>query len=694
MALLFFDLSLLPSSNANSRLLAAARALELGYAAVALDHPHRGLLADADRCRTAPFPVISSLPLPSSAALHRSRNGSPTDEPFRQYTRITLSLDSPAAAASALAPSAARLLRTYDVVAARPLSQAALDHLCQSATELDVISIDFSHKLPFRLKLPMIKLALQRGIHFEIAYSPLIDDISSRRQVLAEAKLLVDWTKGKNLIISSAARNANEIRGPYDVINLCAFLLGLSTQRAKAAMSVNCRSLLSKAMRKKYFYKETIKIDRLLPNELLDSTKYKLSDWIGWDPISSKGDLQSLEKNLEHSPSKDELLGSPINCSTKVLHKKLHDADVSLFTERLEQSTGDSEMPVETQEETLQAHGIEADIAASHTSLDKSENNEMVMDHNAQAFVVSSVDRKCIDEHAELTLDAMELDATELCTLNHIAGDSDPLSSDVKLACSSLPQGMALSDPMLEDKGRDQASDILDYARADATYGTSCTSGEMEDQAPLDHKILSCSDVSLENKGLDKPDDIPVHSKDHRSTAESVGCSPGGGDDETPLNPAVLLSTDIWKDIVPPIQQVMESKIEQNVDESIEHATIYKVEPVDIIARGMISVENTVNSQEISSAAFVCDKGSIDGTRENCDMKEQNAKKPNACLNIDAKIHGPPVNFPCAVSKVEVSTAISEKRRKNCPSYIPFLGFLKRVPFKKKLCKVVSKRKS
>uniref|UniRef100_A0ACD5WQQ2 Uncharacterized protein n=1 Tax=Avena sativa TaxID=4498 RepID=A0ACD5WQQ2_AVESA len=291
MALLFFDLSLLPSSNPNSRLLAAARALELGYAAVALDHPHRGLLADADRCRTAPFPVLSSLPLPSSASLHRSRNGSPTYEPFRQYTRITLSLDSIAAAASALAPSAARLLRTYDIVAVRPLNQATLDYLCQFATEMDVISIDFSHKLPFRLKLAMVKLALQRGIHFEIAYSPLIDDVNSRRQVLAEAKLLVDWTKGKNLIISSAAHNANEIRGPYDVINLCAYLLGLSTHRAKAAMSVNCRSLISKATRKKYFYKETIKIDTLLPDEQLDSTKYKLGDWIGRDPSSFIGDL-------------------------------------------------------------------------------------------------------------------------------------------------------------------------------------------------------------------------------------------------------------------------------------------------------------------------------------------------------------------------------------------------------------------
>ncbi|KAG8089330.1 hypothetical protein GUJ93_ZPchr0011g27685 [Zizania palustris] len=241
----FFDLSLLPDDSSSSntststRLLAAAaaRALDLGYSAVALDHPHRGLLNDS---HSAPG-IASSLPRPPSSSLHQHRRS----HPFQQFTRVTLSLDSAAACASALAPSAARLLRTYDIVAARPLTQAAFDHLCQAAFDhLDIVSIDFSHKLPFRLKLPMLKLALQRGLYFEIAYSPLITDPTSRRQLITQAKLLVDWTKGKNLIISSAAHTAAEIRGPYDVANLCAYLLGLSTHRAKAAISINCRFTL------------------------------------------------------------------------------------------------------------------------------------------------------------------------------------------------------------------------------------------------------------------------------------------------------------------------------------------------------------------------------------------------------------------------------------------------------------------
>jgi len=55
-------------------------------------------------------------------------------------------------------------------------------------------------------------------------------------------QLLVDWTRGKNLFISSSASGINDIRGPYDVANLSSFLLGLSKERAKAAISGNCRS--------------------------------------------------------------------------------------------------------------------------------------------------------------------------------------------------------------------------------------------------------------------------------------------------------------------------------------------------------------------------------------------------------------------------------------------------------------------
>jgi ribonuclease P/MRP protein subunit RPP1 len=50
----------------------------------------------------------------------------------------------------------------------------------------------------------------------------------------------VDWTRGKNLVFTSAASSVNDFRGPYDVANLSS-LFGLSMERAKTAISKNCR---------------------------------------------------------------------------------------------------------------------------------------------------------------------------------------------------------------------------------------------------------------------------------------------------------------------------------------------------------------------------------------------------------------------------------------------------------------------
>lgn len=181
-------------------------------------------------------------------------------------------------------------------MAARPVNQMAFDQACK-ASEVDIISLDFSQKLPFRLKLPMVQAAIKRGVHFEISYSHLIVDGHARRQILSEAKMLGEWTRGKNLIISGSVASFNEVRGPHDVANLSTILLGLSMERAKAAISKNCRSLVANALRKKdCYFKEAIKIERILPEENMVSQGNWFKDWNDWDPISSGvNDLPSLD---------------------------------------------------------------------------------------------------------------------------------------------------------------------------------------------------------------------------------------------------------------------------------------------------------------------------------------------------------------------------------------------------------------
>ncbi|XP_022008688.1 protein GAMETOPHYTE DEFECTIVE 1 isoform X2 [Helianthus annuus] len=295
----FFDLNIpytespnqTSTNNKSTRLKLAVKAMELGYTGVAYNRTITGVMSKDDHCSIFLFPLSSVLKLSPSISsavnLHRRLLNVPTTAPFRQYTRLTFVVDSEAK--GSCLNSGNPVIKSYDIVAVRPLSQDVFDKACKSY-EVDIIAIDFSANR-FQLRQPLIKAAIERGVYFEITYSGLLVDAPLRRQIISNAKLLVDWTRGKNVIFSSAAASVTEFRGPYDVANL-ACLLGFSMERAKASLSKTCRSLLENSLRKKKFYKEAIRV------ELISSTEDdSMDDWLKWDPISSdevNGNLETL----------------------------------------------------------------------------------------------------------------------------------------------------------------------------------------------------------------------------------------------------------------------------------------------------------------------------------------------------------------------------------------------------------------
>ncbi|XP_014877462.1 ribonuclease P protein subunit p30 isoform X3 [Poecilia latipinna] len=62
--------------------------------------------------------------------------------------------------------------------------------------------------------------AIDRGVVFEVSYASALRDSTMRRYTIANAVCLMESCKGKNVIVSSAAEKALELRGPYDIINL------------------------------------------------------------------------------------------------------------------------------------------------------------------------------------------------------------------------------------------------------------------------------------------------------------------------------------------------------------------------------------------------------------------------------------------------------------------------------------------
>ncbi|XP_065263628.1 ribonuclease P protein subunit p30 isoform X2 [Emys orbicularis] len=133
-------------------------------------------------------------------------------------------------------------IRLYDIIAVFPKTEK-LFHVACTNLDVDLICINVTEKLPFYFRRPPVNMAIDRGVYFELLYTPAIKDSTMRRYTISNALSLMQICKGKNIIISSAAERPLELRGPYDVANL-GLLFGLSESDAKAAISTNCRAVL------------------------------------------------------------------------------------------------------------------------------------------------------------------------------------------------------------------------------------------------------------------------------------------------------------------------------------------------------------------------------------------------------------------------------------------------------------------
>ena len=75
----------------------------------------------------------------------------------------------------------------------------------------------------------------QSAHSLQVLVAPTLRDELGRRFAFANAAALTRGTRGKGIILSSGARQAFELRGPYDVANL-GTLFGLTETHAKASL--------------------------------------------------------------------------------------------------------------------------------------------------------------------------------------------------------------------------------------------------------------------------------------------------------------------------------------------------------------------------------------------------------------------------------------------------------------------------
>ncbi|XP_028306788.1 ribonuclease P protein subunit p30 isoform X4 [Gouania willdenowi] len=85
--------------------------------------------------------------------------------------------------------------------------------------------------------------AADRGVVFEVSYAAALRDSTRRRYTITNALSLMESCRGRGVILCSAAEQALELRGPYDVITL-GVLFGLCDADSKDCVSSSCRSVL------------------------------------------------------------------------------------------------------------------------------------------------------------------------------------------------------------------------------------------------------------------------------------------------------------------------------------------------------------------------------------------------------------------------------------------------------------------
>ncbi|RWS23724.1 ribonuclease P protein subunit p30-like protein, partial [Leptotrombidium deliense] len=154
---------------------------------------------------------------------------------FKILTRVTVVLEDPAKVHKL---TKSQILKEYDLLAIEPVNDKIMNLICGGNLECDIVSFSLQTKMAFNIKKLNFTVPLNKGTCFEVNYRQLLMDSTSRQNVIAASQTLVSRLKGKNVLLSSGAQTAMELRGPYDVTNL-ALLLDIPEHKAKHAVYNN-----------------------------------------------------------------------------------------------------------------------------------------------------------------------------------------------------------------------------------------------------------------------------------------------------------------------------------------------------------------------------------------------------------------------------------------------------------------------
>ncbi|GIX74463.1 ribonuclease P protein subunit p30 [Caerostris extrusa] len=135
------------------------------------------------------------------------------------------------------------ITKMYDIIAVQPVGEKMLQHV-SSLSDIDIISLDLTKKLGYSLKRTTTRLAKEKGICFEICYSPCFR--GALQFIVSNSYLLTDVLKGKNILLSSGTSLLSELRTVEDVMIL-GLLFGLNKNQAEESVKKSGELVLKHA---------------------------------------------------------------------------------------------------------------------------------------------------------------------------------------------------------------------------------------------------------------------------------------------------------------------------------------------------------------------------------------------------------------------------------------------------------------
>lgn len=214
---------------------------ELGYTHIALNitHPHH-----------LPFPKDINKMNPMNINKRFKKFMEITG--IKLYSRLTILINDPSKG-----QSLAKITPHYDIISALPISEKAVLVATQHL-EIDILTFDYSNKLPMILKHKNICSCIKRGIKIEINYSNAIKDINSRRFFIQNLRNVIRSSRNRGIIISSGAQSPLECRNVL-AINGLLKMCGLK-KPATELMGNECGSILLQGRLRRKSYKQVIAV--------------------------------------------------------------------------------------------------------------------------------------------------------------------------------------------------------------------------------------------------------------------------------------------------------------------------------------------------------------------------------------------------------------------------------------------------